>query len=285
MAGSHGHYTPRCRDAIGSRWAAFLILIFIPIDANMVTEVPFRFGPSNRREAGRLPERTNYVGGDMSTIEEIKSAVAAEIDRRGDELIDVAKTILVNPEPGFREEKTSRLVAEKFRDFGIPFEDGIALTGLKGMLDSGNDGPTVGVFGELDSLMVKGHVYEDPVTSAAHACGHHCQVSMMLAVGIGLNAAVPCPSWQGGWRYSRASEEYVKYYRDQLRGGKWVSWQTGVCASAPWMSTGDDDPYPVKLTAVIRRHNNGIVAENIRFVGKASHAGGAYGGIHASTRP
>ena len=56
----------------------------------------------------------------MLTIDEMKSAAQAEIDRRGEELVGVAKTILDNPEPGFREQKTSRLVAEKLRQFQVP---------------------------------------------------------------------------------------------------------------------------------------------------------------------
>src|SRR2546428_5275262 len=125
----------------------------------------------------------------MATSEALKVAVQEAIDRRGPELIEVATTILHHPEPGFREQKSSQLVARKFHDFGIPFEEGIALTGLKGMLETGNAGPTVAVMGELDSLKVLEHPHADPITAAAHACGHHCQVAMMLAVGIGLKAA------------------------------------------------------------------------------------------------
>ena len=40
----------------------------------------------------------------MPTTEELKEKARAEIDQRGEELIRVAKTILENPEPGFREE-------------------------------------------------------------------------------------------------------------------------------------------------------------------------------------
>src|SRR5262249_56828014 len=125
----------------------------------------------------------------MSTTEAFKVAVQEAIDRRGPELIEVATTILHNPEPGFREQKTSQLTARKFREFGIPFQDGIALTGLKGMLETGNTGPTVAVMGELDSLKVLDHPHADPTTAAAHACGHHCQIAMMLAVGIRLHDA------------------------------------------------------------------------------------------------
>src|SRR5882724_3689391 len=81
----------------------------------------------------------------MPSTEALKVAVQEAIDRRGQELIEVATTILHHPEPGFREQKSSQLVARKFHDFGIPFEEGIALTGLKGMLETGNAGPSVAV--------------------------------------------------------------------------------------------------------------------------------------------
>ena len=42
------------------------------------------------------------------------------------------------------------------------------------------------VIGELDSLRVLGHPHADPDTDAAHACGHHCQLGMMLGVAVGL---------------------------------------------------------------------------------------------------
>ena len=65
------------------------------------------------------------------TTEEMKAAVQAEIDRRAEEAVAIAKRVLETPETGFREHKTSRMVAEEFRRLGIPFEDGIAVTGLK----------------------------------------------------------------------------------------------------------------------------------------------------------
>ena len=128
----------------------------------------------------------------MPTKEDLKIAVQEEIDRRGQELIQIARTILANPEPGFRETKTSRLVGEKFREMGIPFQGDIALTGLQGMLEGGASGPTVAVMGELDSLKVLGHPHADPVTNAAHACGHHCQIAMMFGAAFGLMQPTSC---------------------------------------------------------------------------------------------
>lgn len=70
----------------------------------------------------------------MPSKGELKSKVCREIDRTSEEIIGVVKAILRNPEPGFRELKTSRLVAQKFTELGITYREGIAITGVKGMV-------------------------------------------------------------------------------------------------------------------------------------------------------
>lgn len=228
----------------------------------------------------------------MPTTDVLKAAVQEAIDRRGQELMQVAKTILGHPEPGFREQKTAQLVARKFREFGIPFTDGIALTGAKGMLDSGQAGPTVGVMGELDSLKVLDHPHADPVTSAAHACGHHCQVAMMLAVGIGLKEANVLPHLTGRVALlSVPAEEYIEIaYRDQLRREGKLEFLGGKPEFIRLGALDDVDLAMMTHTSSQTEHgkfayggtNNGIVAKHIRFVGKAAHAGGApHAGINA----
>lgn len=228
----------------------------------------------------------------MSTTEALKSAVQAEIDRHGQELIEVARTILQHPEPGFREQKTSQLVARKFRDFGIPYQDGIALTGLKGMLDSGQAGPTVAVMGELDSLKVLDHPHADPETAAAHACGHHCQVAMMLAVGLGLKASGVLPQLAGRVALLAVpAEEYIDIaYRDQLRREGKIEFLGGKPEFIRLGALDDVDMAMMTHTSSQTEYgkiayggtNNGIVAKHIRFLGKAAHAGGApHAGINA----
>ena len=79
----------------------------------------------------------------MADIAELKAQALRAIDSRSEWLIDVARTVLDHPEPGFHEVKTSRLVSEKLDQLGIAHEKGIALTGLKGRLKGGRPGPTV----------------------------------------------------------------------------------------------------------------------------------------------
>ncbi|NQW24192.1 MAG: amidohydrolase [SAR202 cluster bacterium] len=121
------------------------------------------------------------------TVEELKKKACETIDKRKKEIIGLAEQVLANPESGFHEIKTSQLVAQKFQELGIHHTSGLAITGLKGRIPGGaGPGPTVAVIGELDSLVVNEHPHADPETGAAHACGHHCQIGMMLGATIGL---------------------------------------------------------------------------------------------------
>ncbi len=121
------------------------------------------------------------------SIEELKKRACETIDKRKKEIVGLAKQVLANPEAGFREVKTAQLVADKFQELGIQHESGLALTGLKGRIKGGaGPGPSVAVIGELDSLVVTEHPNADPETGAAHACGHHCQIGMMLGATMGL---------------------------------------------------------------------------------------------------
>ncbi len=228
----------------------------------------------------------------MSTTQELKERACSEIDRRSHELVRIAKSILAHPEPGFREHKTSALVAERFREMGVPFEDGIGITGLRGMLHGGGPGPTVAVMGELDSLKVLGHPHADPVTSAAHACGHHCQIAMMLGVGAGLKADGVLDELSGRVALIAVpAEEYIEIeYRDDLRrqgrleflGGKPEFIRAGKLddvdmAMMTHTSTSSDGGL-----ITFGGSNNGMVAKRIRFDGKAAHAGGApHAGVNA----
>jgi len=73
----------------------------------------------------------------MPTRDELKAAVCREIDNRSAEIISVARTILENPEPGFREVKTSQFIARKFGELGLAYQDGIAITGIKSVVNGG----------------------------------------------------------------------------------------------------------------------------------------------------
>ena len=110
----------------------------------------------------------------MLSKEELKKKASDEIDSRADEIVAIAKAILKNPEPGFREIKTAQLVAGKLAELGIPFRAGLAVTGVRVDLVGGTAGPALAILGELDSLIVNQHPHADPVTGAAHGFAEIC---------------------------------------------------------------------------------------------------------------
>ena len=228
----------------------------------------------------------------MPSIEDLKSEVCQEIDRRSEEIIGVAKTILQNPELGFRELKTSRLVVQKFTELGIAYRDGIALTGVKGIVHGRNNGPTIGVLGELDSLIVSDHPEADPQTGAAHACGHHAQIGMLIGVATALTKSEVLPFLDGTVTFMAVpAEEYIEIeFRNTLRkegklsflGGKAELIKLGEFDDIDMAMMTHTTSIPTMKKLTVGGTNNGMVAKQIRFIGRGSHAGGApHQGINA----
>lgn len=118
--------------------------------------------------------------------EELKAKAVSEIDRRANEIIALSADILAHPETGFFETRTSEVVQQIFGGMGLPFESKLARTGVKARMSGGKRGPTVGILGELDAILVPDSPVADAQTGAAHACGHNAQVASMIGAGFGL---------------------------------------------------------------------------------------------------
>ena len=221
----------------------------------------------------------------MPSKEELKTRVYSEIESRAEEMVRISQTILDNPEPGFREVKTSTLVSSKLRELGVPFQEGIAITGLKGELNGGSVGPSVALIGELDSLIVQDHPHADSETGAAHACGHHAQIGMLLGAAMGLLAKDVLPALSGQVvLIAVPAEEYIEIeYRDALRqrgeieflGGKPEFIRLGQMDDVDMALMCHTTSNPEEGKLCMSGTNNGIVAKKIRFIGRGSHAGGA----------
>ncbi len=221
----------------------------------------------------------------MPSREELKRQAFDAIDARAEELVNLAQTILKNPEPGFREVKTSQLVCSAFAEMGIPFRSGLGLTGVRADLLGGSPGPTMALLGELDSLIVNEHPHADASTGAAHACGHHCQIGMLVGAAVGLNQPDILAALSG--RISLIAvpaEEYIEIeYRDSLRRVGKIEFLGG---KPELIKLGEFDDVDLAMmihtTSTVEEGrlcisgtNNGTVAKKIQFLGKGSHAGGS----------
>ena len=221
----------------------------------------------------------------MPSKEDLKHRVFEEIDAHADEIINLSQTILNNPEPGFREVRTSQLVAGKFAELGIPLRAGLALTGVRAELVGGSAGPTMALLGELDSLIVNEHPFANPQTGAAHACGHHCQIGMMMGTAIGLMHPDVLSDLSGRIVLMAVpAEEYIEIeYRDGLRregkieflGGKPELIKLGEFDDVDLAMMMHTTSNPEEGKLCLSGTNNGTVAKKIQFIGRGAHAGGA----------
>jgi len=224
--------------------------------------------------------------------EELKKKVCQQIDQRREDMVRVAKTMLGHPELGYREIKTAAMVREVLKGLYLPVREGLAVTGVEGTLSGKEAGPTVVVMGELDSVMGRESPLADPVTGAAHLCGHHIQVASMLGAAMGLVGAGAGPYLSGQVKFLGCpAEEFLEIeYRLGLMaegkisflGGKQELIKLGYfddVAAAMMVHAFADTPEPAFL---MNATGNGFMAKFIRYEGKPSHAGAApHRGINA----
>ena len=221
----------------------------------------------------------------MASREELKAWVVDEIDAHADDIVRASTTILGHPEPGFREVKTSKLVADRFAEMGIPFRQELAVTGLRGEVIGATSGPTLAIIGELDSLIVNDHPHADAQTGAAHACGHHAQIGMMLGAARALHQTRVLDELSGRLVFMAVpAEEYIEIeYRDGLRregtieflGGKPEFIRLGEFDDVHMAMMCHTTSNPEERQLCLSGTNNGTLAKKIQFLGRGAHAGGA----------
>ena len=100
------------------------------------------------------------------------------------EFVQLRRDIHAHPELGFEEHRTSKIVAEKLKAWGIDVHTGIAGTGVVGVLKNGTSGKTIGLRADLDALPLQedNHfAHRSTHDGRMHACGHDGHTTMLLA--------------------------------------------------------------------------------------------------------
>lgn len=96
------------------------------------------------------------------------------------------------PELGNREVKTAKLIADHLRSLGLEVKEGVAHTGVVGILRGGKPGPVIGLRADMDALPVTERVnlpfaskakgeYNGQTVGVMHACGHDTHVAMLMS--------------------------------------------------------------------------------------------------------
>ncbi|WP_419896627.1 M20 aminoacylase family protein [Roseomonas sp. USHLN139] len=89
-----------------------------------------------------------------------------------------------HPELAFEEVRTSGIVAEKLKSFGVDeVVTGIAKTGVVGVIRGSAPGGAIGLRADMDALPIleeSGVAYSSTIPGKMHACGHDGHTSMLL---------------------------------------------------------------------------------------------------------
>lgn len=131
------------------------------------------------------------------------SPLLREIDRRTEavtpKVVAWRRDVHEHPELGNREFRTAKLVADHLRTLGLEVREGVAHTGVVGVLRGGRPGPVVALRADMDALPVTEMVdlpfaskvrtvYNGQEVGVMHACGHDNHVAILMGAAEVLSA-------------------------------------------------------------------------------------------------
>jgi amidohydrolase len=109
----------------------------------------------------------------------------ADADALRDEMITTRRDLHRHPELGFQEVRTAGIVARRLAELGLEVQPGIARTGVVGLLEGSQAGPTLMLRFDMDALPIQERNetdYASQTPGVMHACGHDGHVTIGLAV-------------------------------------------------------------------------------------------------------
>ena len=117
----------------------------------------------------------------------------AQIQSFHDELTVFRRDLHANPELGFEEVRTARVIEAALNGFGIPTHHGIGKTGVVGVIEGRrtDSGKSIGLRADMDALpMTEANQfdYASTVPGRMHGCGHDGHSTMLLGAARYLAA-------------------------------------------------------------------------------------------------
>ena len=110
----------------------------------------------------------------------MNNEVSNKINLIKNEMITLSEEIFKNPELGFKEYETNKLICSVLDKYNISYKSDIAITGIKSTIESKQDGPHIALLCELDAVPSNDHMYIGKKDNCAHSCGLYAQVGVML---------------------------------------------------------------------------------------------------------
>lgn len=200
-------------------------------------------------------------------------------------MLESGEALWQMPEVGFKEYKTDEYMKRAFMSLGYNV---VAMTNIPGfytVVDTEKKGPTVLVLAEMDAIYCQAHPERDKQTGAVHACGHSAQMAIIVGLASALKDKAILDGLCGKIKLCvvPAEEGIDISYRKKLKEQGVIKYLSGKQEFIFKGYFDDVDLAFMLHTAVfadsakhfsIKKGSNGIVMKEIRFIGKAAHAGG-----------
>lgn len=114
-----------------------------------------------------------------------------------EEAVALRRKLHEMPELAFEEYQTAELIKEKLNEWGIPYREGIAGTGIAAVLENGA-GRCVAMRADMDALPIKEETdcaFASKTDGKMHACGHDAHMAIVLGTAYVLSKTKD--KWRG----------------------------------------------------------------------------------------
>lgn len=220
------------------------------------------------------------------SIYDLKDICHKWVDKHTGNIEQKRLKLLSIPELGYKEIKTSSYIYDQLQKFCKPeyIRRNIGLTGIKATVPCGNpDGINICLICELDAVITPKHPNADSSSGAAHSCGHHMQMTTMLAAFEAIVSTDIIKNLFGRVTFMAIpAEEYVELeYRKKLKEEGEIRYFSG---KQEFIYLGEFDD--VDMAVMVHAHPDskagdvyinggslGFTAKTVEFLGKAAHAG------------
>lgn len=117
---------------------------------------------------------------------ELKKVITTKVSAIYEKIKGYREHLHQNPELSYKEFNTMEYVAAKLKEIGIPYDKGVAGTGIIGIIRSSKHSENqacIGLRADLDALPIQEQntaAYKSKVDGVMHACGHDVHTSILL---------------------------------------------------------------------------------------------------------
>ncbi|MFH0866205.1 MAG: M20 family metallopeptidase [Bacteroidota bacterium] len=123
--------------------------------------------------------------------QEIKRKIKLLTEEYSREIVTVRRYLHTVPEIGFQEYNTSKYIIGKLKEYGIPYQMGVAGTGIVGTIHGRNSSKkTIALRADMDALQIKEEndvSFKSQHEGMMHACGHDAHMACVLGAAKILN--------------------------------------------------------------------------------------------------